>query len=463
MTVNNFQNYDLVGIASAIERKEISALELTQASLDRLEKIGQPLNAAFTLDHQNALDRARSLDQQQARGAPLGLLHGIPLAHKDLIGVAHRKAHMGSSILVDYVPASHSIVNQCLENAGQVNVGSLHMAEFALSPTGFNQHHGHAMNPWNAEYAPGGSSSGSGIAVAARLVYGSVGSDTGGSIRHPASMCGITGLKPTNGLVSEPGVFPLSATLDCIGPMAQSVRDCARLLTVMTGSLKNYESALQSPIKGRVLGIPHQYFYDHLEPSVEAALINTIQTYLDLGVEIIEVDVPDMQLINQMMAKVLGYEALALHQKWLKEFPHGYADQVRARIEYGHQVSLTEYQAALSQQEALQEEFVRLCFAQCDALLLPTLQVEVPRIEQTIGEDTAEILSKLSRVTQVTKCMNYLEFPAMSLPCGFSANGLPVGFQLVGRKLQEEMLFAFGAGFQGATDWHQLMPISASQ
>lgn len=453
-----FNEFDLVGIANAIRAKQFSAYELTQESIRRFKTIGAKFNAVFEVSEEEALLRASELDKKQQNKVALGLLHGVPLAHKDLIARANHQMHVGSKILSNNIATVSAKVNDYLENAGQVNVGSLHMAEFALSPTGFNQHYGHGKNPWNPLYVCGGSSSGSGIAVASRLVFGSIGSDTGGSIRHPSAMCGLTGLKPTNGLVSVEGVFPLSNSLDCVGPMTQSVRDAARLLTVITGNIKNYEAHLTNPIRGMKIGIPKVYFYENLDPAIEASLQDTISAFKDLNVEFVAVDVPEMSTVNQNMGIVLAYEAFQLHQAWLQQFPNDYADQVKARIEFGKDISPSTYANALSQRSIIQEAFQASWFAHCDAVLVPTIQVQTPAIEATTRGSTTEILTNLFRVTQTTKGINYLSFPALNLPSGFTKEGLPIGVQCIGNVFQEETLLQLGNAFQAITDYHQKMP-----
>jgi len=454
----NFNEFDLVGIAQAIRAKQISAYELAQESIRRLQTLGRQFNAVFSIDEESALARATLLDQKQEKNEPLGLLHGVPLGHKDLIAVANRRMHVGSTVLENNISAVNSLVNERLENAGQVNVASLHMAEFALSPTGFNQHYGHGQNPWNPLYVSGGSSSGSGIAVALRLLFGSMGSDTGGSIRHPSAMCGVTGLKPTNGLVPADGVFPLSTSLDCVGPMAQSVRDCARLLTVVTGQVIDYESNLSLPVSGLKIGIPRSYFNENLDASIENCWTEAKATFKSLKIELVEVDVPNMQMINQSMGIVLAYEAFQLHKKWLQQFPMAYADQVRARIEFGKDLSLTVYEQAKEQRKIVQEAVQSLWFSHCDAILVPTLQIETPSIEATTKGSTAEILLNLMRVTQNTKSINYLSLPALSIPAGFTKGGLPIGMQLIGNLFAEEKLLQIGNAFQKVTKWHQQFP-----
>ena len=286
--MNELEQLDLVGMADAIARRSLSTREATAGALQRLQTRGRQLNAVLRIDAEDALARAAAVDEAQVRsGSTSGPLHGVPLAHKDLFGVAGRECHGGSLILRGHIAPRTAWALQQLDAAGQVNLGSLHMAEFALSPTGFNGHYGHGLNPWNPAYACGGSSSGSGIAVAARLVLGSLGTDTGGSIRHPAAMCGVTGLKPTARRVSVAGVLPLSQSLDCVGPLAQSARDCARLLTLIARPnaadglctarpAEDFEAALTGKrggnLRGLRIGVPQAYYRDDLDPEVATAL-----------------------------------------------------------------------------------------------------------------------------------------------------------------------------------------------
>lgn len=453
-----FEDFDLVEVTNLISQKKVSSFELTQESIHRLKTVGRNLNAVFMIDEDIALTRAKTLDEFQMKNNKLDLLHGVPLAHKDLISVENRTSHLGSKFLSQRITKNHCDVNALLQNAGQVNVASLHMAEFALSPTGFNQHYGHGKNPWNSEYVSGGSSSGSGIAVAARLIFGSIGSDTGGSIRHPASMCGVTGLKPTNQLVSVNGVFPLSSSLDCVGPIAQSVQDCARLLTVITGQKINYELTLNNPIKGKKIAILKDYFYENLDPAVEIVMNSVVQTFQNLGVEFAEVKTPNMQRINENMGNLLAYESLEIHRDWLNQYPSEYANQVRARIERGHQVTLEVYRDALLNSSLFRKLFQLNCFKDFDALLLPTIQIQTPSIQSTVEGSIQDVLNKVSRLTQVTKSWNYLGFPALSLPGGFGSNGLPIGFQLIGDIFKEEGILNLGYRYQLETDWHKKNP-----
>jgi len=460
--MNDILHWDLCTAVEAIQQKKISSVELTRWSIDRLKKIGGPLNAIFRLDEESALKRANVLDDIQAHHRPLGMLHGVPFAHKDLIFMAGRTAHVGSKILKKNIPDQNSLVMDYFETAGQVYCGSLHMTEFALGPTGFNKHYGHAKNPWNPLYVCGGSSSGSAIVVSSRLVFGAIGSDTGGSIRHPATMCGVTGLKPTRGLVSTDGAFPLSHTLDCIGPLAQTARDCAKMLTVLTNQQTNYEALIDLSLKGLRIGIPRHFFWEGVDESIQQVLFENIQVFQELGMQIVEVDNPPMEPINQMMTVVMAVESLEVHHEWLRQFPDDYADQVKARIELGYQYSNEDYRHAIEMRKVYRQQFVDQVFSHCDVMFIPTIQVHTPTIEASTRGSLEEVLKGVGRLTHVTKVMNYLGLPAVSLPGGFSDQEMPVGFQLVGRDFSEELILQIGHAYQTQTPWHQKMPPCAT-
>ncbi len=459
--MNDILHWDLCTAVDAVKSRQISSYELTQWSIERLKRIGGQLNAVFRLDEESALKRALVLDDLQAHHRPLGLLHGVPLAHKDLIFMAGRTAHIGSKILKNHVPEKSSVVMDYFEAAGQVYTGSLHMTEFAMGPTGFNQYYGHAKNPWNELMVCGGSSSGSAITVSARMVFGAIGSDTGGSIRHPSTMCGVTGLKPTRNLVSAERVFPLAHTLDCVGPIAQNARDCARMLTVLMNQQTDYELSLKEPVKAMRIGIPKHYYWEGVDSEIEKVLLENVAVFKSLGIEIVELDNPEMAPINQMMGILMGVESLQVHHEWLKQSPDAYADQVRARIEAGYQYSNEEYQNALTQIKRYQAQFDDQVFAHCDVMFIPTIQVHTPSIEESTRGTLDEVLKGVGKITHVTKGINYLGFPSISVPGGFSSRKMPVGFQLVGKAFSEEVLLRIANAYQSQTLWHRQLPPTA--
>jgi aspartyl-tRNA(Asn)/glutamyl-tRNA(Gln) amidotransferase subunit A len=393
----------------------------------------------------------------------------VPLAHKDLFYRAGRPCAGGSRIRAAFVPAETASVLLRLDRAGALDLGTLNLAEFALSPTGYNEHFGHGRNPWAPAHVSGGSSSGSGIAVAGRMVFGSLGTDTGGSIRHPAAMCGVTGLKPTLRRVSGAGVMPLSWSLDCVGPLAQSARDCARLLGVIAGAdprdgnaagvpVPDYEADLDTPIRGLRIAVPRGYYDAALDPEVGAALAESLRVLRGLGAIVVETQVPDMATLNAMMQVVMACEAATIHRGWLAERPQDYSDQVRTRIEAGLYYPATRYIEALSLRARLTEDYLRSALGDCDVIHLPAIAVPVPTIAATTQGLPADVAAAIGALTHCTRAINYLGLPALSVPAGFSAGGLPVAFQLVGRPFDEATVLRAGHAFQQATDWHRRIP-----
>lgn len=467
--MSQFEHLDLVSAAEGVAKKEFSSKELTTWSLNRLETIGKKFNAVFRIDHEQALARASALDSLQASGMLLGPLHGVPLAHKDLIEVAGREMHVGSKILKGNIPKKNAWVIDDLDAAGQVNLGALHMAEFAMSPTGFNGHYGHGLNPWNPEYPCGGSSSGSGIAVAARLVFGSLGSDTGGSIRQPAFMCGVTGIKPTSKRVSIDGVFPLSHTLDCVGPLAQTARDCARLLTHISRPNPNdpwctnvpnedYEKQLTGDLKGMRIGVPKDFYRENLDPEMAAALETSLEVLRGRGAELVEVKVPDMLRIHEMTAIVLTAEAAQVHRAWVEKRPQDYSDQVFARIKPGFTQTGVDYVEALRARDSFIKEYLQTSLGDCDALHIPVAKLHTPTIAATTSGNLNDVLQSISQLTFTNRAINYLGLPAMSVPAGFSSKKMPLAFQLVGKPFAESTILKIADAYQRDTSWHNARP-----
>ena len=476
--MTELETLDLVGVADAIAGGQLSARDATAWSIARLETIGRHYNAVLRLDAQPALKRAAALDELQARQGPSGPLHGVPMAHKDLFGVAGRECSAASLILKGHIASRSAWAIEQLDTAGQVNLGSLQMAEFALSPTGFNQHHGHALNPWNPAHVPGGSSSGSGVAIAARLVFGSLGTDTAGSIRHPAAMCGVTGLKPTARRVSAAGVLPLSHTLDCVGPMAQSARDCARLMNVIsrphpgdgtctTRPAPDYEAALDGDLRGLRIGVPVPYYRETggpgLDPEVARALEDSLAVLKARGATLCEVGVPDMALVSAMAQVIMSVEAATLHRRWLETRPQDYAEQVRLRIEPGLAYPAVRYVEALSLRARIAQEFIDTCMSGCDLVHVPTLVMQTPTIAATTEGNADAVMQVIARVGHATRGVNYLGLPAISVPAGLSTAGMPMAFQLIGRPFDEARLLKVADAFQRDTDWHRRRPPVASQ
>lgn len=448
---------DLTALAAAIAAGEVTSEAATSLALGRLDTVGRRLKAVKRLDGSGALENARAADKARAAGARLGPLHGVPLAHKDLF---YRKGDLsegGAKIRAGFHAETTAAVIERLDAAGALDIGRLQLAEFALSPTGYNEHEGHPLNPWNAMHVPGGSSSGSGIAVAARCITASLGTDTGGSLRHPGAMCGLVGLKPTWGRVPGDGVMPLSASLDCPGPLTRTARDAALMMTVLTSR----EFTFSGDVRGMTMALPGGYYRETLHPEIAKALREAEAVFRDLGVTLVDTAPPDMALINAMMHLVMSVEAATIHRRWLAERPGDYADQVRSRIEPGLYYPATRYVEAISMRAELTQEWLGACLGSADLMLIPAIPVPVPTITATTQGTPADVAKAIASVTHCTRGINYLGLPAASVPCGFDSAGLPIGFQLVGRPFAEMTILNAAAAYQDATEWHTRIPPSA--
>jgi aspartyl-tRNA(Asn)/glutamyl-tRNA(Gln) amidotransferase subunit A len=456
---NAIAELDLCALAAAIAAGDVTSVAATTVALERLDTVGSKLNAVVRLDVERALQAAEAADKMRASGAALPPLHGVPLAHKDLFYRAGDLSAGGSKIRAGFRPDVTATVVQRLDASGAVDLGRLQLAEFAMSPTGYNEHNGHALNPWNPAYVPGGSSSGSAVAVAARLVAGSLGTDTGGSLRHPGAMCGLVGLKPTWGLVPTDGVMPLSASLDCVGPLTRTARDSARLLSMIAGH--DYETPLNGDIRGMAIAVPGGYYRELLDPGIAVWLEQAVVVLRKLGVTTIETAPPDMALINALMQVLMSAEAATIHRRWLIERPQDYADQVRARLEPGLLYPATRYVEALSLRAALTQGWIAACIGSADLALLPAISLHVPTVAATTEGDPADVAAFIGKLTHCTRGINYVGLPAASIPCGFDAASMPVAFQLVGRPFAEAAILRVADAYQFATDWHLHVPVAA--
>ncbi|MBT5265435.1 MAG: amidase [Rhodospirillaceae bacterium] len=463
----------LTELANGIAKGDISSEETTQACIARIERMQPALNCFLSPEPEDALAAARKADdvgaQARAKGEKLGPLHGVPLAHKDMFYRKGKVCTGGTIIRRDFVPSYTSTLQSRLAKDGALCLGTLNMSEFCIGPTGHNLHYGPARNPWNTAHAPGGSSSGSGSAVAARLIHGSFGSDTGGSVRIPAALNGLVGLKPTQGRISRYGGVPLSFSLDCFGPLTRTVEDNARLLSSVAGTdpmdpttslepLDDYEAACGQDPKGMRIGVPKSYGDVKVDDDVAAAVSAALKLYEGLGVEIVEVDVPDQAELNALSTIVTRSEAATIHRKWLLERRDDYSPQVRRRLEIGLVLPATRYVEGLTLRAYHLAEFGDAVLSKCDALLLPTVPIPAPTLAELDIGDSDTLPEMLLRLTGFTRPMNYLGVPSLSMPCGFSGSGLPVAFQLVGRPFAEATLYTLGGAYQHQTDWHTRSP-----
>src|SRR6266566_729314 len=458
----------LTSVAKAIAEKRISSREATQSCLDRIAQWQPRLNAFMAIEAEAALAAADAADAALAKGNQRGVLHGVPLAHKDMYYDAGKVVTCGSLIRRDFVATTTSTALQRLKDAGTVRLGSLQMVEFAYGPTGHNPHYGPVRNPWNVDHITGGSSSGSGSAVAARMTFAALGSDTGGSIRMPAHFCGVTGLKTTYGRISRAGAMPLSQSLDTVGPLARSAEDCALLLGLMAGAddddptafagpVPDYIAATREPIKGLTIGVPNAFYVDDLDPEVARILDETVAVLKREGADIVQVELPDQRQLTAGYQLVLAVEAAAFHKRWLIERPQDYGPQVLMRLQNGLAVPGVSYLEALRWRGTALAAHVAAT-AGVDALIVPVAPVPAPTIAESDVGNAPDAEAVIQRLTRFTRPINYLGLPSLAVPSGFTAKGLPVAMQLIGRSFDEATLLKIGAAFQRLTDFHEKVP-----
>lgn len=459
----------LADAARAIASGRATSQSLTEACLVRIAEWQPRVNAFIALEAEAALKAAKAIDRARKRGARLGRLAGVPLAHKDMYYRAGRETSCGSAIRRHWKAEETATALQRLDEAGAVDLGRLNMAEFAFGPTGHNYHYGHARNPWNTDRITGGSSSGSAAAVAARMVFGALGSDTGGSIRQPSHYCGLVGMKPTWGRVSRAAAMPLSYSLDTVGPMTTRVEDNALLLELLAGAdprdptassrpVGRYVAAARSgAVRGLKLAVPRRYFWDRLNKPSGECLEQALKVFARLGVKIVEMTPPDMDAVTAAANVLVSAEAAALHGNWLRTRPNLYSDQVRARLENGLALSAVDYiDAQRWRSEAVAGFLAAMNGA--DAVFAPVADRPAPTIDETDVAGKPEAAKVIATLTRLTRPINYLGLPGLTVPAGFVRGGLPVGFQLIGKPFDEEMLYRLAGAYEAATRLYERRP-----
>ena len=460
----------LVEAAEAVHKGDATSHDLLSACWDRMEELNPQLNATIWVDRLGAERAARAADATRNVNEWLGPLHGVPLAHKDMYYQARKLCTCGSRLREDFRPTITSTAIERLSTAGAYSFAGLNMAEFAQNPTGHNREYGDCRNPWNPAYITGGSSSGSGAAVAAHFVYAALGSDTGGSIRLPASACGVTGLKPTQTRVSRYGAMPLSFTLDNVGPLARTAHDCARVMMLIAGRdpkdptsshlpVPDYEGALDGDVRGMRIGIPTNYFFDGADPAVTAAVEHAVEVLRARGATVTRLALPVMDAVSGYGSIISRVEAAAIHGEWMRHRAQDYAPHLSARIYLGYAIPGPYYVESLSRRGPVLRAFAADVFDKVDVLATPTIPMALPTLAETdIDNGPPGTEAKVLAISANTRPFNYLGLPAISIPCGFDANGLPIGLQLAGRPFAEARLMRMADAYQRDTDWHKRRP-----
>jgi aspartyl-tRNA(Asn)/glutamyl-tRNA(Gln) amidotransferase subunit A len=448
----------LAGLFRELLARRLSPVEVVRALLGRIE--ADETNSFITVTAQRALEEASLAEREILAGRHRGPLHGVPVALKDIIYTRGVRTTMGSALYAGHVPDHSATVARKLEEAGSVLIGKTNTHELAYGPTGDRSYFGPTLNPHDARRITGGSSGGSGAAVAAMLCYGALGSDTGGSIRIPAALCGIVGMKPTFGRVSKSGVFPLCWSLDHVGPITRTVEDNALMLNVLAGHdqedhysvdrpAEDFTRHLRRGLHGGGIGLPRSFYFDHVDKEVGARVLEAVEVFRSLGARVREVEIPN--LIDTLHAHrlILGAEAYAVHEESLENEPETFDEEVGERLMDGARPRAYRYAKARRRGVLATDEFDHALHG-VDALLTPTLPItatDIGQREVSIGDYEESVRSALTRFTGPT---NLTGHPSLSLPCGTTATGLPVGLQLIGRHFDEATLYRFGHAYEEA-------------
>jgi aspartyl-tRNA(Asn)/glutamyl-tRNA(Gln) amidotransferase subunit A len=468
MNATELVTLGIADVAPLLQRRALSPVELVDATLQRIEKIDPQLGSFITVTAESARAAAHVAEQEIGRGAWRGPLHGVPVGLKDLYATAGVLTTNGARICRDAVPREDATVTARLKEAGAVIIGKNNMHEFAMGSTTNNPHFGPCRNPWNLQHIPGGSSGGSGAAVAAGLCFASMGSDTGGSIRSPACQCGVVGLKPTYGLVSRHGVFPLSWSLDHAGPLTRTVKDTAIVLQAIAGhdardpssarmSPPDYVASLDGDLRGLRVGVPKQYFFDRSTEEVEAVVRRAIDVLGTLGATIVEVSLPHVESGIPAGMTIISVEAAQIHATWLRSRPDDYGADVRPRFQMGALFRGVDYVRAQRIRALIQRE-VQEVMAGVDVLVSPTNAIPAPRIDESMITVRGREVWVMSLMPSLTIPHNLTGNPALTVPCGVASNGLPLGLQIVGRPFEETTVLRTGHAYERATEWHRRHP-----
>lgn len=461
----------LAATARLIQQRHLSPVDLVKASLAKIGKYDPVLRSFISVFEEQALAISKAAEIMVSAGQLLGPLHGIPIALKDNIATRGGRTTAGGKILSDWIPEEDATIALRLRQAGAVVLGKTNMHEYAWGGTSANPHYGSVRNPWNPERFPAGSSGGSAVAVAARFCHAAIGTDTGGSIRLPSAVNGVTGLRPTHGRVSNRGIIPLAWSMDTAGPIARTAEDCALLFETIAGfdardptsaecSSGGYSSYLGMEIRGLRIGIVPGYFFHHIQPAVEKAVKDALQIFVDQGALLIDTHIQHIEGNISAQLTIESAEPSTYHQRELRARPNDYGEDVRTLLEVGEMLLATQYLQAQRYRALLRAEFLE-AFKRVDVFICPTLPFTATKVGETKVTIAAGIEEDmLSAIMQFTGIASLTGLPALNVPCGFDAEGLPVGMQIIGKPFSEAHLFGIGHAFQMVTPFHQRAPDS---
>jgi aspartyl-tRNA(Asn)/glutamyl-tRNA(Gln) amidotransferase subunit A len=454
----------ILELGERFRKRSLSPVELTKDCLARIAQLNPAIHAFITVSSDSALEQARQAEAEIARGDWRGPLHGIPLAVKDLIDTAGILSTAASALFKDRIPHEDAEVVSRLKNAGAVLLGKQNLHEFAYGGSSVVGYYGAVHNPWSLAHIAGGSSGGSAAAVSAGLGYGAIGTDTSGSIREPAALCGVVGLKPTYGRVSARGVIPLAPSLDHVGPIARTVEDVAVILEAIAGFDRNdpasrdvpaadYARALRQGPGALRIGVPRSFFYEDLDPEVAAATDNALRVLAAMAAEVREIELPVPTDRSLQSAEAYNY-----HAEFVARTPELYEPETLRRIESGRNLSAGDVLEQRNQLQNTRREIVDV-FENVDVLVTPTTPVVAPTIADLL-EDPDQLRARELVLLRNTRPFNIWGLPAISVPCGFTAAGLPMGLQISGPHWQEARVLQLAYAYEQATDWHLRQPLN---
>ncbi len=468
MSTDDIHYLSIAETANRIWTDALSPVDVVQAYLDRIDQYDASYNAYQTVFREEALNAARQAEQDIRSGHYRGPLHGIPIGVKDLVYTKGGRTTAGSLVMADFVPDFDATIIEKLQAAGAIILGKTSVHEFAYGPTGVNPHYGTPRNPWGQDRLPGGSSSGSGVALAAGLTAGAIGSDTGGSIRIPAALCGIVGIKATYGRVSRYGVVGLSWTLDHLGPMTRTVEDAGLMLNGLAGHdpkdpasadlpVPDFTAGLRDGVSGLRVGVLRDYFFRSLDSDVQLAVEEAVRVLEGQGAQIRDVTFPLASQIAVINSPIIQSEAATYHLPKLRNNWEQLSTKLRARLLPGLAVTADIYLNAQRARALVVQQCLEL-MQDVDVLLAPTEPVGAPRIDDEFVTIQGRTEGVVNTLTRLTRPFNLTGFPAISVPCGFTAEGLPVGLQLASRPWEEATLLRAAFAYEQATEWHTKRP-----
>ena len=441
-----------------------SAVEETRRCLNNIEQFDSLVKAYIAVIPESALQEAEAIDRAREQDIVGGVLDGIPISIKDCIDVAGIPCTNGSSFFANYVPEQDALIVQRLRNAGAVILGKTNLHEFAYGSTTQNPHYGSTRNPWDLDRIPSGSSGGAGASVAAQMCVGAVGSDTGGSVRTPAAINGVTGLRPSMGSIPMTGSFTrICPVIDTVGPLGESVEIVARMFAVMAGyddhdlysvrrEQPDFLGRLDNSIKGTRIGLPRKFFLENLEEGVGSAVEAAAQQLAALGADIVDVELEGAESAQQSVMPMVWADAYQYHRERAETSPAQFGQDVLDRILLGKDITGYEYATALRARDGW-NRIVDRVLEQVDVILTPTTPITAPLVEES-----SDMLSTTHHLTRFTYLFSWSGLPGLSVPCGFTSAGMPIGMLLNGRPWEETLLFQIGHSYQSDTDWHNRRP-----